>query len=71
MHTSKDRLDWLTKELWKAYGNAKAGKTKKPQVVEFAKNANSEISALTQEIHSRTYTPRPSTAFIVNVPVKR
>lgn len=71
MHTTKDRLDWLTKELWKAYGSARAGKTKKPQVVEFAKNAKSEISALTREIHSRTYTPRPSTAFIVNVPVKR
>lgn len=71
MHTSNDRLDWLNKELWKAYGSAKAGKTKKPQVVEFAKNAKSEILALTQEIHRRTYRPRPSTAFIVNVPVKR
>ena len=71
MNDTKDRLDWLTKELWKAYGSAKTGKTKKPQVVEFTKNAKYEISALTREIHSRTYTPRPSTAFIVNVPVKR
>ena len=71
MHTSTYRLDWLTKELWRAYRSAKAGKSKKPQVVEFAKNAESEILALSREIHSRTYTPRSSTAFIVNVPVKR
>lgn len=67
MHTSNDHTDWLNKELWKAYGSAKAGKTKKPQVVEFAKNAKSEIWALTREIHCRSYTPRPSTAFILAV----
>lgn len=71
MDVSKARISWLNKELWKAYESAQVGKTKKPQVVEFAKKAGSEISALTREIHRRTYAPRPSTAFIVNVPVKR
>ncbi|MFO0862280.1 MAG: RNA-directed DNA polymerase [Candidatus Saccharibacteria bacterium] len=71
MDTSQKRNAWLAKELQKAYLDARRGKTKKPQVEAFDKVARSEIAALAREIHSRTYTPRPSTAFIVNKPVKR
>lgn len=70
-HISNVRLDWLSKELWKAYEAARAGKTKKPEVEAFGKIAKIEIAALAYEIHTRSYTPRPSTAFIVNKPIKR
>jgi hypothetical protein len=66
-----ERIQWLSKELDKAYRRARLGKTKTPQVVEFDKVAKTELDALAQEIHGRTYAPRPSTAFIVNKPVKR
>ncbi|HMQ95775.1 MAG TPA: RNA-directed DNA polymerase [Candidatus Saccharibacteria bacterium] len=66
-----ERTDWLLGELNKAYRRARLGKTKTPQVVEFDKVAKVELAALAREIHGRTYTPRPSTAFIVNRPVKR
>jgi RNA-directed DNA polymerase len=71
MTTYDARIAWLTKELEKAYREARRGKTKAPQVVEFDKRAKSELAVLAYEIHSRTYVPRPSTAFIVNKPVKR
>ena len=32
METKQQRLDWLEKELTKAYQRARLGKTKKPQV---------------------------------------
>lgn len=70
-HTANTRLEWLAKELKKAYKAARAGKISKPEVIAFDKIAKSEIAALAQEIHTRSYTPRPSTAFIVNKPVKR
>ena len=66
-----ERTDWLLGELNKAYRRARLGKTKTPQVVDFDKVAKTELLALAKEIHSRTYAPRPSTAFIVNKPVKR
>ena len=66
-----ERTDWLLGELNKAYRRARLGKTKTPQVVDFDKVAKTELLALAKEIHSRTYAPRPSTAFIVNRPVKR
>ena len=68
---SQQRLSWLNKELNIACQKAKAGKTNKPAVVEFAKTAKSEIASLAREIHTRSYKPRPSTAFIVNKPVQR
>lgn len=71
MDTAEKRIDWLTKELNKAYTNARRGKTSKPQVAEFDKNSKLEIAKLAREIHSRSYQPQPSTAFIVNRPVKR
>lgn len=69
--TPDKRADWLAKELQKAYVDARRGKTKKPEVEKFDAISKSELAALAQEIHSRSYTPRPSTAFIVNKPVKR
>lgn len=69
--TTEARLDWLSKELCKAYINARRGKASKPQVAEFDKNSKAEIAALAREIHSRRYQPQASTAFIVNRPVKR
>lgn len=66
-----ERADWLLKELGSAYRRARLGKTATPQVVAFDKVAKTELAALAREIHQRTYTPRPSTAFIVNKPVKR
>ncbi len=71
MNTSDTRADWLAKELKKAYRAARIGKTKRPEVEKFDKIAEIEIAALAREIHLRTYAPRPSTAFIVNKPVKR
>ncbi len=65
------RLGWLTRELKKAYVDARRDKTKKAEVEKFDKIAKSELVALAQEIHTRTYTPRPSTAFIVNKPIQR
>ena len=70
-NTQHNRTAWLSKELGKAYVDARRGKTKKPEVEKFDKIAKSELVALAQEIHTRTYTPRPSTAFIVNKPIKR
>ena len=71
MHAPDERAAWLSKELGKAYVDARRGKTKKPEVEKFDKIAKSELVALAQEIHTRTYTPRPSTAFIVNKPIQR
>lgn len=71
LDTPDARADWLAKELERAYLDARRGKTKKPEVEKFDAIAKSELTALATEIHSRTYTPRPSTAFIVNKPVKR
>ncbi|MDQ5912837.1 MAG: Reverse transcriptase protein [Patescibacteria group bacterium] len=71
MSTINERIGWLEKELKKAYHVARAGKTSKPGVIEFDKIAKSEIATLAEEMYTRTYTPRPSTAFIVNQPVKR
>ena len=64
-------MTWLNKELMLAYHRAKLGKASKPEVVEFAKHHKTELSTLATEIHRRTYTPQPSTAFIVNKPVQR
>ena len=71
LSTPDERATWLAKELKKAYFDARRGKTKKPEVEKFDAIAESELVALAREIHSRSYTPRPSTAFIVNKPVKR
>ena len=71
MNTANERIAWLTKELKKAHLDARRGKTKKPEVIAFDKITGLEIAALAREIHARSYTPLPSTAFIVNRPVKR
>ena len=71
MDTPLARTDWLAKELKNGYVDARRGKTKKPEVEAFDKIAESELAALAREIHARNYVPRPSTAFIVNKPVKR
>lgn len=71
MSTPNEGINWLEKELKKAYHAARAGKTSKPGVIAFDKIAEFEIASLAEEIHSRAYTPRSSTAFIVNRPVKR
>jgi len=71
MITPSQRRTWLRAELKIAYLRARLGKTSKPQVVAFDKVANQELDALTNEIYTKSYTPRPSTAFIVNNPVKR
>lgn len=65
------RLNWLRRDLNRAYEAASRGKSKKPQVVQFADNLELNIEALVYEIYSKSYRPRPSTAFIVNKPVKR
>ena len=67
----EDKQGWLKEELSRAYRSARLGKTKKPEVMEFDKVAELEIAALAREIHGRCYVPLPSTAFIVNKPVKR
>jgi RNA-directed DNA polymerase len=69
--TKLDRIGWLTKELSRAYDLAKLGKTNKTEVVAFSKIAKQEMVNLAHEIHNRTYSPRPSTAFIVNKPIQR
>ncbi len=67
----EDKQGWLKEELAKAYRSARLGKTKRPEVMEFDKVAELEIAALAREIHDKRYVPLPSTAFIVNQPVKR
>ena len=69
--TKKARLNWLNNELKIAYIAAKKGKSSKSEVEEFEKIAKTELEKLVTEIYSRTYQPSPSTAFIVNKPVKR
>lgn len=69
--TMDDRKKWLRDELQKAYSTARKGKTAKAQVVEFDKIASSELDLLAHQIHTRQYVPEPSTAFIINKPVKR
>ena len=64
-------VQWLRNELQKVYATARRGKTNKTQVVEFDKIAIKELGSLAWEIYKREYTPRPSSAFIVNKPVKR
>ena len=71
MQSKEERVEWLKKELKKAYRAARLGKTKKPEVVEFDKVAKKEINALAYEIYTHKYSPRPSKAFIVNKPVQR
>jgi hypothetical protein len=58
MNTAEKRIDWLTKELNKAYTNARRGKTSKPQVAEFDKNSKPEDEESDKE--SRTALPSPS-----------
>lgn len=70
-NTYDERMAWLERELAKAYHDARLGKSKKPRVQAFDKVAKRELAALAREIYNHTYTPRPSTAFIVNKPVKR
>ena len=71
MKTKQERLEWLHTELEKAYKAARLGKASKPQVIEFDKIAKTELRVLARELYDKTYIPRPSTAFIVNKPVKR
>ena len=47
----EDKQGWLKEELAKAYSSARPGKTKKPEVLEFDKVAESEIADLAREIH--------------------
>ena len=71
-HTTKqERLNWLKDELVIAYDAAKKGKYSNSEVKEFEKNAKTDLDKLAIEIYSRTYQPRPSTAFIINKPIKR
>jgi hypothetical protein len=68
---NNERQKWLLAELHTAYLDARRGKLKKPRVKEFEPEANARIKTLAQQIHSRTYQPLPSTAFIVHDPVIR
>jgi hypothetical protein len=54
-----------------AYRDAARGKKSWTSVKNFARTADAELEGLAREIHSRTYRPRPSTAFIVRDPVMR
>lgn len=71
VNTKDERLDWLRKELEVAYFCARLGKSKKPQVKEFGESLKQNINSLAHEIYTKTYKPQPSTAFIINKPVKR
>ena len=61
----------LLLDLWVAYEYAKRHKSRKPYVRRFARNLKENLEALADGLISRTYTPEPSTCFIIEHPKKR
>ena len=54
-----------------AWRNARKGKSRKKDVVEFERNLEKNLLALHTELTSKTYMPRPLVAFVVRDPKTR
>lgn len=61
----------LQNDLYKAYFEARKHKRSKPYQIRFEKGLEENISALCEELWSRTYKPMPSQCFIISDPKKR
>jgi len=61
----------LLSDLHQAYYDASKHKGKKTYVVHFARNLESNLIALCDELYERRYKPQPSTCFIITDPKKR
>lgn len=57
--------------LYEAYFNASAGKTKKEYVIEFEKGLENNLYALQWELFTHTYKPKPLTTFTIRDPKTR
>ena len=65
------RADFLLRDLFKAYFDARKDKRKKPEQISFEMNMEHNLVQLRDEILSHTYQPSPAICFIVEYPVKR
>lgn len=61
----------LRNDLYKAYFEARKHKRGKPYQIRFEKGLEENISALCEDLWSRTYKPMPSQCFIISDPKKR
>lgn len=61
----------LLADLHTAYYDARRHKRQKPYQLRFESNAEENLRELCDELWCRTYTPRPSTCFIITDPKKR
>ena len=57
--------------LHAAYLTSRKGKRRKKAILEFERNLGANLQQLYDEIHSRTYAPRPYTTFMVREPKPR
>jgi retron-type reverse transcriptase len=57
--------------LYDAFLNASAGKTKKQYVIDFEKSLDNNLYALQWELFTRTYKPHPLTTFTIRDPKTR
>ena len=61
----------LSRDLYKAYLDARKGKRGKPYQMAFEMHLEDNLSELCVELRSRTYKPRPSKCFIIEDPTLR
>jgi len=73
MKTHQDLYSFLCSmgNLTLAWRNARKGKSRKKDVVEFERNLEKNLLALHTELTSKTYMPRPLVAFVVRDPKTR
>ena len=67
-HLSREQL---LHDLYRAYRRARLHKACTADQQEFELNLESELVSLTNELHSRTYHPRPGICFIIRDPKQR
>ena len=61
----------LTEELFEAYYECRRNKRNSPSALAFERNFEERLFALSDRLYGGTWQPSPSTAFIVDKPVKR
>jgi retron-type reverse transcriptase len=71
MDDSTNAADRLKTDLFRAYYDARKNKRNTINQMKFELNFEHELLLLYDEITNRTYKPRPSICFIVDIPVKR
>ena len=70
LFAATERLD-LSEELFEAYFDCRRNKRNSPSALRFEMNFEERLFELTDSLFDATWTPSPSTAFIVEKPVKR